>query len=214
MKETHKKIIVIIIIIIAVYSIAGFAIWVDNDGRTEIKTLREQQQGYWNEWAKQQSYDTALSEWRNFDCTFDNETLTLETEGYSFGTITITIFSYPVVNISLGYWDEYQTMEKWEERNGEIWIENTDGDVTVIPKDWIIFEKERPNFFELMNRSLPSWSIYTPPNTWTQHIITVHDNISSNLTIVVRRDIEPFNDYNGEMIYRFEPVIYTFEVRT
>ncbi|GAH51391.1 unnamed protein product, partial [marine sediment metagenome] len=52
------------------------------------------------------------------------------------------------------------------------------------------------------------------PNSWTQHIITVHDNISSNLTIVVRRDIEPFNDYDGEMIYRFEPVIYTFEVRT
>ncbi|GAH71531.1 unnamed protein product, partial [marine sediment metagenome] len=102
MKKTYKKIIVTVIGLIAIFSIAGFAIWMSNDGRTEIKTLREQQQEYWNERAKRQSYDTALSEWGNFDCTFDNETLTLETEGYSFGTITITIFSFPVVNISLG----------------------------------------------------------------------------------------------------------------
>jgi len=35
MKETHKKIIVTIIGIIAIFSIAGFAIWVSNDGQPD-----------------------------------------------------------------------------------------------------------------------------------------------------------------------------------
>ena len=180
-----------------------------NQKQEDMERINED---YWDGWAKQQSYDRAFSEWDDFECTFDNETLVLETECGGHGDMTITIFSSPVVNISLGYWDKYQTTEKWEERNGEIWIKDTDENVLVIPKDWIICE-EPANFYRLMNISVPSWKFYEPANTWTHSQIIIQNNISSNLTIVVRKDIEPFNDYNGRT-YRFVPVIYTFEVRT
>ena len=212
MRKTYKKIIATASGLIIIFSIIGLAICIINDGQTEIKTFRERQQEYWGEWAKQKSYDMAFSEWGNFDCTFNNKTLVLETECGGDGYMTITIFSSPVVNISLGYWDKYQTTEKWEERNGEIWIKDADENVLVIPKEWIIPEKY-PEFFELINISVPSWKSYTPSNTWTGHTINIRDNISSNITIIVRKNIESVNNYD-ERTYRFVPVIYTFEVRT
>lgn len=169
-----------------------------------------------NQWVKdmeQSSYDRAFSEWGNFECTFDNETLTLETECGGHGYTTITIFSHPVVNLSLGvFWDKYQTTEKWEEKDvDEVWITDAEENVLVIPKKWIAPEIYL-QIFELMNTSAASWNFNAPANTCTRHIIDIQDNISSNLTIVVRKDIGPFS-YMDTM-YRFEPVIYTFEVRT
>lgn len=171
-----------------------------------------QQEDCWDVWAKQNSYDAAFSEWENFKCTFDNKTLTLETECGGHGFTSITIFSNPKVNVSIDHWDVYKTVETWTNKNiDEIWIKDAEENTIVVSKEWLAPE-DHPGFFDLINISVPVWNFYAPANTCTRHIIDAQDNISSNLTVVVRKEIDPFS--YTDTIYRFKPVIYTFEVGT
>lgn len=49
----------------------------------------------------------------------------------------------------------YFVAEEWEERNGKIWFKNTDENITIVPREWVIFESENPKFFVLMDKPIP-----------------------------------------------------------
>lgn len=38
----------------------------------------------------------------------------------------------------------------WEERNGNIWFKNSLGNIEIVKREWVIFEKDHPSFFKLL----------------------------------------------------------------